>query len=173
MTTERKQGTGKSPTRQGARSHKRWGSTPEDRAENIAKALDMRRRQMIYDDIAKELGVSCSYAHELVQDGLRMLVPIEAAEDLRKIEAERLDKIRGSLYPAALDGDHAAVDRWLKVSESLRKLLGIDMPAKVEVEMVTHAQLADELAAYLAGVDTGSAGRLDDAPVADETAGTP
>ena len=162
MTTPQQNQGKKQPGRQTTRAHKRWGTTPAETADLIARAVDLRRRHMIYSDIATTLGISAPYAYQLVQKGIAAIPPTENAEALRKIESERLDTIRAALYPHAIQGDPASIDRWVKVSERWAKLLGIDAPARIEVEMVTREQIADELAAYLAGVDTSTTDRLAD-----------
>lgn len=122
--------------------------------ERDAECTRLRSRGLSYRAIANELGIDVHSAHEGVQRCLAETLT-EAATELRQIELERLD----TLYAAAtavLEREHitvnngkviyqgdtpladdapvlAAIDRLLKISESRRKLLGLDSPEKVSL----------------------------------------
>ena len=51
----------------------------------------------------------------------------------RDLEVQRFDMILRVLYPRVRRGDMAAIDRWLKVSENRRKLLGLDVPVSSHI----------------------------------------
>lgn len=57
----------------------------------------------------------------------------ENAEMLRDIEQQRLERLIAAADVKAQQGDIAAIDVVRKLSESLRKLNGIDAPAKTDV----------------------------------------
>lgn len=57
----------------------------------------------------------------------------ENAEVLRSIEQDRLERLIAAADAKAQAGDIAAIDTVRKLSESLRKLNGIDAPAKTDV----------------------------------------
>jgi len=151
-----------------------------DTAERDAEAARLRARGQSYRAIGEALGISQGSAHDAVQRALRATVA-EAAADARALELERLD----ALYEAAmavLEREHvtvsngkvirlngeplpddapvlAAIDRLLRVSESRRKLLGLDAPARLKAEVSADrtARILD-LAAQLSGDDpTGGA----------------
>lgn len=97
-------------------------------------AVNLRKAGRTYDDIGIALGISKSAAHQLVSkwlhethDKLR-----ESAQELRTIEANRLDEMQAAIYPQALKGDLLAVDRCVKISAARRALFGLDAPTKVE-----------------------------------------
>ncbi|GAA2860020.1 hypothetical protein [Nonomuraea rubra] len=128
-----------------------------DTAARDAEAARLRVRGFTYRQIADELGMAGpGKAHEAVQRILKETVQ-EAADDLRLVELERLDR----MYQAALkvlETEHyaishgkviyleeggspladdgpvlAAMDRLLKIQERRAKLLGLDAPAKTNV----------------------------------------
>ena len=154
--------------------------------EKDAKAVDLRRRGLTYDQIGAQLGCAASSAHEAVQRGLREALAEPAAE-LIQLESERLDALRRLFeritatkhyYAAASTGkvalhpvtqeplldDGPALQAGLallRVSESYRKLKGLDAPARSRVEVITEdvvdAELAD-LARRVAENDAAAAG---------------
>jgi hypothetical protein len=48
------------------------------------------------------------------------------------LERARLDMARLSIAPRVAKGKLGAIDRWIRISESERKLLGLDKPFKFE-----------------------------------------
>jgi hypothetical protein len=123
-------------------------------AERDAEAARLRSRGMTYRQIAAHLGVTVGNAHAAVQRALAEVIA-EPAADALAFELERLDQ----LYQAALkvlEAQHItvsngrvveldgvplpddgpvlqAIDRLVRISESRRKLLGLDQPAKTQV----------------------------------------
>lgn len=126
--------------------------------ENDARAVDLRRQNLTYRQIAEQLGYSStSRAYEAVQRGLRDAIQ-EPADDLRRLELERLDEMARAAWkvlydrhlaisaggkvvrhpdtgaPLVDDGPTlAAIDRLLKIQERRTKLLGLDAPQRLEV----------------------------------------
>ena len=56
----------------------------------------------------------------------------EPADELRKLELERLDKLLLGVWPQAVRGNQGSVDRALRIMERRAKLLGLDAPVKSE-----------------------------------------
>jgi hypothetical protein len=125
--------------------------------ENDIRALDLRRRGLSYPQISAELGCSLSTAHTMVQRALADSAR-EAGEEVRQIEAQRLDDLTRTLnrvmltrhYRVAQTGQVAtdpetgaplldadpvirAVLALVRVSERRAKLLGLDAPTRHEV----------------------------------------
>lgn len=150
-------------------------------AERDAAAARLRSRGWSYPRIAAELGVSVGTAHDAVQRALKAIVAEPAAE-ARTLELERLDALYATAYDVITrmhptvqlgkvirgpDGEPvnddtvvlAAVDRLLRVSESRRKLLGLDAPQRLRAEL-TADRVAEvmALADQLAGGDDPAAG---------------
>ena len=101
-------------------------------------ALKLRNSGKSYRAIGRELGILATQAFEDVKRALRESHTAEA-DDCKRLELERLDKIQEGLWPRVVglnadgtprDGgvDDFAVDRVLKVMDRRAKLLGIDAP---------------------------------------------
>lgn len=136
--------------------------------ERDAKALGMRQRGLSLQQICEEIGYkSKSSAHEAIQRALKDCYREEAGEAVQ-LELERMDDVSRVLYrvmhtkhfkvsasgrivrdgagdPVRDDGPvvHAAMGL-VKLSESRRKLLGIDAPSRSRVQIITDEVLAAE-----------------------------
>ncbi len=97
------------------------------------QALKLRRAGLGYDEIAKLVGYkSASGAFGAVRSALRKTLQ-EPADDLRKMELERLDVAMQAIFPMVTKGNLLAIDRYLKISERRSKLLGLDLPTQLEI----------------------------------------
>ena len=141
--------------------------------ENDARALELRRRGLEYGQIAAQMDWrSPSSAYEAVQRALQDTAR-EASEEVRQIEAARLDELTRTLMRvlatkhyvvSAASGVVArnpetkqlllddgpviqAVAGLLRISERRSKLLGLDAPVKSRVEVITEDVVDAELAA--------------------------
>jgi len=102
-------------------------------AENRLRALQLRKAGLPYHAIGQQLGTTSQYAFKLVKAALANLRTrcADETEDLRQLELERLDTMLMGLWTPAARGDHAAIDRVLKIMERRARLLGLDAPAKI------------------------------------------
>lgn len=139
---------------------------PDDvaRLDRRRQALELRLRGRNYNQIADELGISVGAAYKDVTLELAELrtTTTEKAEAVRDMELKRLDMAIGGLEARLEEGDPQVVAAWVKVSESRRKLLGLDAPVKIEVrtaplsaqelEAIEQAATPEEWAA-IAGPD--------------------
>ena len=109
-------------------------------AETARKALELRRVGTSYRDIAHQLDISLGHAHDLVR---RELADVPAADRiaLRDLEAERLDMLQAIVWPQARTGDLAAIKECRVISESRRKLFGLDAPQQVEMPGVEKVDI--------------------------------
>src|SRR5699024_12051924 len=57
----------------------------------------------------------------------------EVAEQLRDVEAARLDALQRAIWERAIDGDLSAMDRVIKIVDRRARLLGLDAPQQVAV----------------------------------------
>lgn len=114
-------------------------------AERRRQALTLRIDGQRYEAIGLELGVSRQAAHAMVRAAL-IEVGKEEANELRALEVARLDRLLETWWPYAMgensegkplaDGpDIEAAGVVLKVIAQRCKILGIDAPIKVEVEL--------------------------------------
>lgn len=106
--------------------------------EKAREALELRKTGMGYRQIAKTLGCGLSRAHGYVRaalDELRSQV-LENATQLRDLEIQTLDSLQCALFETLNrpETDRAKVaNAIVRVSESRRKLLGLDSPQRVEM----------------------------------------
>jgi AcrR family transcriptional regulator len=117
--------------------------TREDMAERRLKAFDLRKAGASYRQIARKLGVSPQTIHEDVKAVLAELAEqrLSSAAEYVQVELERLDMAQLALYQHLDSGDPGIVNAWVKVSESRRKLLGLDqLPPTVEQPHVITEQ---------------------------------
>lgn len=101
------------------------------RAERRDRAVTLRREGMTIREISAELEVAPSTAWADIKAALEA-IPAENAEQLRQQEADRLDALQRAIWDAALAGDLHALDRVLKISDRRCRLLGLDLPARIE-----------------------------------------
>lgn len=96
-------------------------------AEREAKATGLRIAGKSYDDIAAELGFSDrSGAHKAVVRRMANLYR-EEAEELRRLEMARLDRLQAAMWQRAILCDYEAVDRVLKIMARRAKMCGLDL----------------------------------------------
>lgn len=133
----------------------------EAAAERRVRALELRKAGIGYRTIGAQLGVSEAQAHRDVQSALSALRELELAEadDLRRLELERLDDAMLAIYPQVKRGNHGAIDRLLRIMERRAKLTGIDAPARFKDETdpidwdAVPPELRDAFIAHKASID--------------------
>jgi hypothetical protein len=113
-------------------------------------ALELRRDGATYDLIAQtistELGLKSytrSRAYEDVKFALEELnreFSLEAQE-LRRLEAEKLDRLESLLWPLALEKNCKAIDSLKGLLERRARLFGIDAPVQFLVDQAIHKEL--------------------------------
>jgi transposase len=114
----------------------------EQRAERKHEAWDLRLRGRTYREIAAALGVS----HVTIERWVKEVMDeksLPLASEIRKQELDRLTRYLDVLDHKIECGDIQAVALAVKVSESIRKMLGADLPvtASAVVDQATHAEL--------------------------------
>jgi Winged helix-turn-helix DNA-binding len=156
-----------------------------DAADMDARCLDLRRAGLSYRDIARQVGLSVSNVHNRVTRSLDR-TRREPADALRELELERLDTLQVQLTQVlgrrhvtvsggriVLDEDDqpllddgptvSAAQALVRVSESRRRLLGLDAPNRVDVRGALSIDLLDaqirELEDQLAADDPDWDGR--------------
>lgn len=110
-------------------------------AERERDALELRIGGKTYDQIADALGYSeRGGAAKAVSRALAATIQ-EPADELRRLEAERLDALDRVLWPLALDGNLGAVARCLAIMARRAKLFGLDAPPRHAIEVLTTEAL--------------------------------
>lgn len=145
-------------------------------AERDAKAARLRAQGHTYRHIAEELGFhDLWHARDQIQKVLKETLQ-EAGDDLRAAERDRLDRLSVAAW-GVLDRQHItvsngsvirvdgepliddaptlqAIDRLLRISESRRKLEGLDAPARVSVDAENLGREIDTILGRITG-DSG------------------
>ena len=139
-----------------------------EHVEKQAEALRLRKAGKTFEQIAQALGyTNRGTAYQLVMQALKATIQ-EPADDLRKLEAERLDALLDALWPTAIAGKWLAVDRCLAIMDRRAKLLGLDAPQRRIIETYTRDAFMEamaELEGELADLDekVAATGSGDDA----------
>lgn len=116
-------------------------------------ALALRLAGASFTEVAEALGLgSVADAYEMVESTLARRVTERDRDLLRDLEAARLDRLQRSVWATATDHEHPdhfiALNAALKISESRRRLLGLDAPTEITV----HTPTQDELERWVAQV---------------------
>lgn len=103
--------------------------------ERVNRALELRKAGATFQAIAEQCGYkNAQRAHQAVTKAIRDL-PREAAEDVRQIEVERLDRLMLGAWDRARRGDIEAGNYVLRIMKRRADLLGLDTtPARAEPE---------------------------------------
>lgn len=123
----------------GGKGGPRPGMTDEQREQEITTMLRMRRAGASYASIARQFGLSTETVFSKVKKALAA-APVEEANMLRSLEVQRLDYLEMQLQPLLQQHDVKAINQAMRLSESRRKLLGIDMPEQHEVKVSNEEQ---------------------------------
>lgn len=98
-----------------------------------AKALELRMEGKTFEAIAEEAGYNSKQAaYDAVKRSLDAITR-EPAQELIKLDLERLDVLWQIQYLNAQGGDVQAMAACMKIMERRARLLGLDAPEKKEV----------------------------------------
>jgi hypothetical protein len=97
-------------------------------AKSALKAMQLRLNGLRYKQIGEALGVSEQHAWRLVVGELNILNAkrLESAEQIQRLEIQRLDEMLLAVYPKATAGDMDAIASVLSIMQRRAKLLGLD-----------------------------------------------
>jgi predicted transcriptional regulator len=103
------------------------------KAENMAAALEYKKAGANERFIAARLGISQATVNRYINEALAELKErgLQSVEEMRMLEAARIDQGRFAIAAKVVRGELDALDRWFKASESYRKLYGLDKPSKL------------------------------------------
>jgi|OM-RGC.v1.026052916 hypothetical protein len=105
-------------------------------AENRREAIRLRKAGRSYRSIAARLGVSVSTAYGYIVDALNDITDEtrHEADLLRTLEHERLNHALSKLTAseAFMAGEPAAIGAAVRISESVRRLYGLDQATRRE-----------------------------------------
>lgn len=110
------------------------------RQDKINRAYELRLKGRTYREIGEALGVSHVTARKWVTEHLES-VTLPLVDEVRKQEVDRLTRYLDRLDERVEEGDDKAIGLAIKISESLRKLLGVDVPVVAITEHHTVSAL--------------------------------
>lgn len=128
------------------------------KAQQQARAVELRAEGMTYSEIGESLGVSLGVAATLVKQALTATVQ-EPAEELRRLEALRIERMWKLAWPksqvehfrgpfGAMDTQGEWFDRCIKLMERRAKLLGLDAAQEIsfpELRAALFAMLREQM----------------------------
>ena len=103
-------------------------------AERRLKVFDLHKAGLSQSDIADALDINANTVSKYLHDELQELAKQQSAlvETARDVELVRLDRLQASIWPEAISGKLACMDRVLRIMERRAKLLGLDKPQVME-----------------------------------------
>lgn len=117
-------------------------------AQRQRAALEYRKQGLPYRGIAQALGVSHQQAFRDVRSAIKEFraATKETTEELVHLERESLDMASVAIASQVTRGDLKAVEVWIKLSESRRKLLGLDADSNLEqlLKLIDLSKLSPE-----------------------------
>lgn len=113
----------------------------ESIAERRIQVLELRKKGLTLSKIGEQVGVSLTTVHKDLQAAFKELLAIEVkkANELRFLELQRMDAAELKINLILADKKTRdevrlkCIDRLIKISESRRKLLGLDMPQRIDI----------------------------------------
>lgn len=94
------------------------------------RALELRKAGATYEMIAEKLGYAqAKGAHKAVASALKATLR-EPADELRTLEAERLDAALLAIWQRVRRGDEKAIDRLLAIMKKRMELFGLAAPRR-------------------------------------------
>lgn len=126
------------------------GNNPQSHGNNAQMAaeqsecLQLRLEGKSFRAIAAATGLSTATVFNRVEDAIALEINPKA-EQLRAIESERLDLYLDRLKVRIDKGDTHAIQTAIRISERRSKLLGLDMPQRIEANVSSHEVTPQDL----------------------------
>lgn len=151
----------------GANTHRTRGASDARRAQEREQAYELRLRGRTLRQIADDMGCSNAKVHQLLREEItERLDPLK--DQYLQYELDRLDAMQqaviavleqpwtvvsaigpdGTMRAYAIPDDRkilGAVDRLVRISESRRKLCGLDAPVKVQADVQVTETTQEDL----------------------------
>jgi hypothetical protein len=126
------------------------GEIPEDVDLTLQerRVMDLRLTGKNFTDIAKEVGYAGpGSAYKALKRAMAKTLQ-EPADDLRRIEGERLDRLFEVAFAKATgEGERSllAIDRCLTIQARRAALLGLDAPIRIEEHVISEDAVDAEM----------------------------
>lgn len=101
------------------------------------KVLELRRAGLTWQRIAEQVGYADHSGAYLAYKRVIKRTQQQPADELRLQELDRIDRLQLAAWPNAMKGDNQAINTICRLMERRARLLGLDMPVKIEQD-VTH-----------------------------------
>ena len=99
------------------------------------KVLELRRAGLTWQRIAEETGYADhTGAYAAYKRAIKRTMQ-QPADELREQELDRIDRLQLAAWPQAMKGDTKAILTIVRLMERRAKLLGLDVPIKIEQEI--------------------------------------
>lgn len=115
-----------------------------------------------YREIGSLMGIGHGTAERWCKDYMET-VSLPLIDEVRKQEVDRLTRYLDALDVRIDEGDDKAISLAIKISESLRKLLGVDVPVVSTIEHVEVTALDMDIRGLIDAQKNLNADRLRDA----------
>ena len=101
--------------------------------KNRTEAVKLRSTGMTLEQIGNELGVSTSMAFKYIQTALEDLAlkQFEETQEYRALQMLRLEGLLSIAWKYAEQGDLNAIDKAIKITDQLSKLMNLYAPIKI------------------------------------------
>lgn len=113
------------------------------RARRI-EAVSLRQAGLTYEQIGDRLDISAQGAADLVNRTLER-AENESANEMRQLEAARLDRAQAAIWSRVLEGDTKAIDVFLRISARRARLFGLEAPTQIAVAMSVRTEMVQAL----------------------------
>lgn len=121
----------------------RYRARMQAQADRELQAVELRRQGFTYAAIAKAIGYADhTSARAAIQRAMQRALQ-EPAEELRQIEAARLDYMQEKIWGQVDEGDPRAVQSVLRIMERRAKLLGLDAPTEINQNINVFDGMSD------------------------------
>ena len=110
-------------------------NTDQETLDREAECLRLRRGGLTLDEIAKRVGYANPGSVHKALERANARIIREDVDEIRNLEGERLDLLQAANWDNAMQGDVPAGALVLRVMERRAKLLGLDMPIRVQQEV--------------------------------------
>lgn len=101
------------------------------------RVLELRRMGFTWARIAEQVGYADHTGAYAAYKRAIKRTQQQPADELREQELDRIDRLQLALWPNAMKGNAQAVSTIIRLMERRSKLLGLDMPIKIEQEVTT------------------------------------
>lgn len=101
------------------------------------RVLEARRAGLTWDQCAQRVGYADASGAYLAYKRAIKRTMQQPADELRTAELDRIDRLQLAVWSNAMKGDTKAVLTIVRLMERRAKLLGLDMPIKIEQDVTT------------------------------------